>query len=133
MPKEPNHLTQRGIEQQETDRRESDADLISRQSNVLPMDTARNEGRFYGQLLRGDRPLGGVQRIGFILVGSLFCGSALFIVVGAFPRLFSRIGLTSGPMTDKSVAVVYLPVAALFLFLGLKVIGRAFTFRGRKT
>jgi len=113
--------------------RQSEAEMISRQSNVLPMDTARNEGLFYGQLIRGHRPLGGVQRIGFFLVGSLLCGSAIFMLAGAFPHLFRIIGLTSGPMTDKSVAVAYLPVAALFLFLGLKVIGRAIRSGGRKT
>jgi len=117
----------------DTVRRDSDADTISRQSNVLPLYTARNEGLFYGRLIRGDRPLSGVQRIGFVLVGLLFCGSAIFILSGAFPQLFGIIGLTAGPMADKTVALAYLPVAALFLFSGLTVIARAITSKGRKT
>jgi hypothetical protein len=79
MPKEPNHPTRKEIEHEEETRRRFEADAILRQSNVLPMDAARNEGRFYGQLIRGSRPLNGVQRIGFFLVGSLFCWSAIFI------------------------------------------------------
>src|ERR1700679_3219726 len=114
-------------------RRHSDADPISRQSNVLPLHTARNEGLFYGRLIRGDRPLSGVQRIGIVLVGLLFCGSAIFILSGAFPQLFGIMGLTAGPMADKTVALAYLPVAALFLFSGLTVIVRAITSKGRKT
>jgi hypothetical protein len=117
----------------DTVRRDSAADTISRQSNVLPLHTARNEGLFYGRLIRGDRPLSGVQRIGFVLVGLLFCGSAIFILSGAFPQLFGIIGLTAGPMADKTVALAYLPIAALFLFSGLTVIGRAITSKGRKT
>jgi hypothetical protein len=80
MPEKSNNPTHQEIEREEESRREFEADLISRQSNVLPLDAARNEGRFYGQLVRGERPLNGVQRIGFFLVGSLFCGSALFMV-----------------------------------------------------
>ena len=117
----------------DTARRDSDADMISRQSNVLPRDTARNEGLFYGRLIRGDRPLSGVQRLGFVLVGLLFCGSAIFILSGAFPQLFGIIGLSAGPMADKTVALAYLPIAALFLFSGLAAIGRAITSKGRKT
>src|SRR6202789_3305064 len=83
--------------------RDSDGDTISRQSNVLPLHTARNEGLFYGRLIRGDRPLSGVQRIGIVLVGLLFCGSAIFILSGAFPQLFGIMGLTARPMADKTV------------------------------
>jgi hypothetical protein len=132
MPKEPNHPTRKEIEHEEETRRRFEADAILRQSNVLPMDAARNEGRFYGQLIRGSRPLNGVQRIGFFLVGSLFCWSAIFILLGAFPRLFSFIGLPVTLIANKSVSVLYLPFAALSLVLGLKIIGRAITPRGRK-
>jgi hypothetical protein len=132
MPKEPKHSTRREIEREEEIRRRSDADAISRQSNVLPMDAARNEGQFYGQLVRGNRPLSGVQRIGFFLVGSLFCWLAIFILAIAFPRLFSFIGLPVAQIASKSVSVLYLPFAALSLFLGLNIISRAFTSRRRK-
>jgi hypothetical protein len=131
MPKEPNHPTRQEIEQAEETRR-FEADAISRQRNVLPLDAARNEGRFYGQLVRGERPLNSVQRIGFFLVGNLFFWWAIFIVVGAFPRYFSGIGLHLEPMGGKSVSMVYLPFAALSLLLGLKIIGTAIMPRRHK-
>jgi hypothetical protein len=132
MPKRPHHPSRPEIEQQEETRRQLEADAITRQSNVLPLDAARNEGRFYGKLIRSERPLNGVQRIGFFLVGLLFCGSALFILMGAFPGLFHLIGLHVAPIGDKSVSMVSLPFAALALFLGLKVIGTAIRPRNRK-
>ncbi|MFZ0787600.1 MAG: hypothetical protein WA369_01500 [Candidatus Acidiferrales bacterium] len=42
---------------------------LSRQENVLPMETAWNEGKFYGQVLKGRRQLTTVQRIGILLMG----------------------------------------------------------------
>src|ERR1700689_5757908 len=125
MHKNPHHPTRQPTEREEKTRQQFEADAVSSQSNVLPLDAARNEGRFYGQLIRGERHLTGVQRIGFFLVGSLFCASALFVVMGAFPRLFSYIGLSVAPIGNKSVSMVALPFAALALFLGLKVIGSA--------
>ncbi len=99
---------------------------------MLPMDAARNEGRFYGDLMRGKRPLNGVQRIGFFLVGFLFCSWAIFIVTVTFARLFRFIGLGVEPITDKSASIVYLPFAALAFFLGLQVIVSAIAPRKQK-
>jgi hypothetical protein len=48
MPKKPNHPTRQEIEHEEETRRRFEADALFRQSKVLPMDAARNEGRFYG-------------------------------------------------------------------------------------
>jgi hypothetical protein len=132
MPEKPNHRTPQETEQAEETRRRFEADAISRQSNVLPMDAARNEGRFYGQLFQGKGPLNGVQRIGCFLVGSLFVLSAVSIIIGAFPRFFSVIGLRSQLISDKSISMAYLPFAALSLFLGLRIIGTAITPRRRK-
>jgi hypothetical protein len=132
MPKKRHHPARQQTEKAEETRRRFESDAISRQSNVLPLDAARNEGRFYGQLIRGERHLTGVQRIGFFLVGLLFCASALFVVAGAFPRLFSYIGVSVAPIADKSVSMVSLPFAALVFFLGLKVIGSAIAPRKRK-
>jgi hypothetical protein len=103
-------------------RRQFERDTLSSQSNVLPLDAARNEGRFYGQLIRGERSLSGAQRIGFFLVGILFSSWAIFLIVGAFPGLSSLTGLRLAPLGGQSVSIVYLPVAAIFLFLGLKII-----------
>lgn len=100
---------------------------------MLPLDAARNEGRFYGRRIRGERPLSGVQRVGFFLMGSLFCGMAFFIVVGAFPGLLRFMDRHGVPMGDKSVAMVSLPFAALFIFLGLKLIRSAIVARNRRS
>jgi hypothetical protein len=132
MPDTPNHPARQKIEQEERARRQFEADAISSQSNVLPLDAARNEGRFYGNLIRGERSLNGAQRIGFFLVGFLFCGSALFIVAGAFPGLVRFVGLQVIPMGDKSTSIAYLPFAALAFLLGLKVIVSAIAPRKRK-
>lgn len=121
MPKNPHDPSRREIEQQEKSRQRFEADVLLRQSNVLPMDAARNEGRFYGQLIRGDRPLNGTQRVGFFLIGAMFCGFGIFILVGIFPRFFSLVGLR-GVLSDKSVSMLYLPFTALVLLLGLKVV-----------
>jgi hypothetical protein len=128
----PNHSTHQETYHGEENRRRLEADAISRQSNVLPMDTARNEGRFYGRLIRGECALNGIQRIGFFLVGSLFCWSAMFIVMLAFPRFFSLIGLPVALKGNESVSMLYLPLAAIGLFLGLKIIGRAIKPQRRK-
>ena len=121
MPKNPHDPSRREIEQQEKSRQRFEADVLLRQSNVLPMDAARKEGRFYGQLIRGDRPLNGAQRVGFFLIGAMACGFGIFILAGVFPGFFSLIGLR-GVLSDKSQSILYLPVAALVLLLGLKVV-----------
>ena len=111
-------MTRREIPNEEESRRRFEADAAVRQSNVLPLDAARNEGRFYGKLFRNERPLTGVQRIGFFLVVLLLCGSAFFIIAGAFAGLLRFAGLQALPTEDKSVSIVSLPFAALILFLG---------------
>lgn len=121
MPQNPHDPSRRKIEQQEKNRQRFEADAQSRQSNVLPMDAARNEGRFYGQLIRGGRPLNGTQRLGFFLIGAMACGFGIFIFVGVFPGFFGLIGFR-GVLSDKSVSMLYLPFATLVLLLGLKVV-----------
>ena len=133
MPENPHHPTRQEIEQGEAARRRFEEDASTRQSNVLPLDAARNEGRFYGRLIRSERPLNGIQRVGFFLVGSLFCGLAFFTVVGAFPGLLRVMDLHAVPMGDKSVSMVYLPFAALALLLGLNLIRSAIAPRSRKS
>jgi len=132
MPNTANRSTRQEIGQEEENRRRFEADAISRQSNVLPMDAARNEGQFYGKLIRGERAPNGVQRIGFFLVGFLFCSWAIFIVITTFPRLFGFISLGVEPISDNSTSKFYLPFAALAFFLGLKVIVSAIAPRKQK-
>jgi len=131
MPTNRNDPTRQDQDQRES-RRRFEADALSRQSNVLPLDAARNEGQFYGHLIRGDRPLTGVQRIGFFLVGLLFSAWAAFMFLGMFPRLTGAFGLRFPFADGKSISLIYLPIAAIVLFLGVKVIRTAVMPRGRR-
>jgi hypothetical protein len=130
VPVNRNDSTLQGDDREE--RRRFEADALSRQSNVLPLDAARNEGQFYGRLIRGDRPLTGVQRVGFFLVGFLFSMWAAFLFVGIFPGLASTAGLRYPSPDGKPVSLIYLPVAAIFLLLGIKVMCTAVVPRGRR-
>jgi hypothetical protein len=92
--------------------------FASRQSNVLPLDAVRNEGRFYGRLLRGGRPLSGSQRIGFVLLGFIACAQAFFVVCGAFPELTSAVGMRPLPNSNRAALLAYLPFGLLNLLVG---------------
>lgn len=57
-----------------------------RQENILPLEAAWNEGRFYGTVLKGSRPLTSVQRIGiFMLSLSILGGGLMTFIFGADP------------------------------------------------
>lgn len=56
MPEEP---SEQEIRRFEDDRHRFEADAVCRLSNILPLDAVRNEGGFYGQMIRG-RPLSNV-------------------------------------------------------------------------
>lgn len=120
MSEKPNYSTSPEIDREEEARRRFEADVISRQSNVLPLDAARNEGRFFGQLIRGERQLSVVQRVGFFLVGWILCWWGIFILMDAFPQGIRLIGLRITPLGDKSIALQHVPFAVLVLLLGLK-------------
>ncbi|MHB8753547.1 MAG: hypothetical protein ACYC92_01115 [Candidatus Acidiferrales bacterium] len=57
-----------------------EAEVLFRQSNILPMDSALNVGRFYGLLIRAQRPRNGMERVGFIFMAVLW-------LMGGFPGL----------------------------------------------
>ncbi len=107
------------------ERLESEFEL--NQSNVLPLDAASNEGRFYGSMIRGDRVLNPAQRIGFVLMGLLACGQALFVLLSAFPRLGQAIGMRAIAGGSQAVFLATLPFSALFFFQGVKFIIKAVT------
>jgi hypothetical protein len=64
------------------------------QENVLPLETAWNEGRFYGLALKGSQQLTGVQRVGIFMLGFLAIAVALMTVI-AVGRFHGRLGLLS--------------------------------------
>ncbi len=99
--------------------RRFEAEAAFRQSNVLPLDYAMNEGRFYGLLMRGGRPLTAVQRIGFVLIAIMLCVPGFFVALAAVPRwrYFIRGGVLGG-----GVPMLYLPLAALIFLAGIRVI-----------
>ena len=68
----------------------------------------------------------------YSLWGYFSAGTALFIVLDAFPGLVRFMGLRLVPMGDKSISVVYLPFAVLTLFLGVKFIAKAIAPRRQK-
>ena len=54
-----------------------EGEVAFRQSNILPMDAAINQGRFYGLLIRASRPRNGIERVGFFFMGILWIASGL--------------------------------------------------------
>ena len=60
-------------------RNKSMQDARLRQRNILPLDTARNEGIFLGMLVRGPKSLTVIQRIGALVIALpiLICGVAV--------------------------------------------------------
>ncbi|MGH9782036.1 MAG: hypothetical protein ACRD33_09480 [Candidatus Acidiferrales bacterium] len=68
-----------------------EADVLFRQSNVLPLDAAMNQGRFYGLLIRASRPRNGLERAGFLLMGIQWVSSAM--IAPPLSVLFSLAGL----------------------------------------
>lgn len=121
MPEEP---SEQEIRRFEEDRHRFEAEAVGRLSNVLPLDAARNEGRFYGQVIRG-RPLSGVQRIGFFLIGSMFCFLAALVFLSAFPGLRRLTGLPN-PFPWETSSLPYVPFNAICFLLGLAAVVKAF-------
>jgi hypothetical protein len=107
-------------------------DFTARQSNVLPLDAARNQGSFYGKLFRGGRPLSGSQRIGFALVGFIACAQAFFVTLIAFPGLAAAAEMRILPTSNRAVFLAYLPFATLICLLGIKLMVTAFTAPSRR-
>lgn len=105
---------------EERDRLEMERNWELRQENVLPLETAWNEGRFYGLALKGSKRLTVVQRVGIFLIGLLVLGSSLTTVElgglhGAGPSLKSI------AQSLPDVPLLFLPVVLLELALGLRL------------
>jgi len=103
----------------EKDHSKLEQEVRSRQSNILPLDAARNEGRFYGLLIKTNRQLTGVQRIGFLLLGALFLLGGSFEVNRILQE--ARLPVPGTSDTFRYAWLIWLLPAALFCLLGLKL------------
>lgn len=89
------------------------------QSNILPLDQAMNEGRFYGLLIRGGQPLTPVQRIGLLMIAIIFCGPGLCVALASDPALKSVVG--NGLLGGRA-PVLYLSLTAIAFLVGMRIV-----------
>jgi hypothetical protein len=101
-------------------RQEMERDWKLRQENVLPLETAQNEGRFYGRVLKGSRPLTGVQRTGILLIGLQAVGFAAMMLFHDWP--YPKVGpsLKSFYQNLPDVPLIWMPVILLGAAVGLR-------------
>jgi hypothetical protein len=101
----------------ERGRLEMEREWQLRQENVLPLETAWNEGKFYGRALKGSQPLTGVQRVGLFLIGIQTIGVAgVILLLGwPFPEFVPSVESAYERLPD--VSLVRIP----FLFLAIVV------------
>jgi hypothetical protein len=102
----------------EKDLRRFEVEADFHQSNILPLDQAMNEGRFYGLLMRGGKSLTVVQRIGFLLIAVMLCLPNFFVILAAVPRWRH---LISGGVLGSGVPMFYLPFAILLFLAGIRI------------
>jgi hypothetical protein len=98
----------------------------SKQENVLPLETAWNEGWFYGRVLKGSRSLTGIQRTGILLIGLQMVGVAAMMFLNfPFPKVGPSLKSIYDRLPDVSLiwALILLPGAAIglrFCWVALK-------------
>lgn len=114
MADQPRDATAEELKNEEAVRR-FEAEAAFRQSNTLPMDQAMNEGRFYGLLIRGNRPLTSIQRIGFLLIALLLFEPSLLLVFGAVPHFTQTVG-------GEMLGAMWMLYALLAFLAGLRVV-----------
>ena len=131
MPDEPADISREEITDEQGIRR-LEAEAAFRQSNVLPVDAAMNEGRFYGLLIRRG-PLGGVQRLGFFFVGIMLAGFALMQICFIFPRLSAAFGLPKPAIPASAASILFLPIDAILCAVGIKLIMSALVPKRRRS
>ena len=92
-----------------------------RQENILPLETAWNEGRFYGRVLKGTQPLSGIQRAGILLLGVQFVGIVAMMIWFDWP--FLKVGPTLRSFFPQlpNVPLIWIPLLFLEFVLGLRM------------
>lgn len=108
-------------DKEEAGRLEMERNWRLRRENVLPLEAAWNEGRFYGLALKGAQRLTGVQRFGVFILGILFVGTALLMPFLSEVQL-GPVGPSLRSIYQRlpNVSLVWIPVALLELALGLR-------------
>src|ERR1700724_3509188 len=107
-------------EELERGRLEMERSWELKQENVLPLETAWNEGWFYGRGLKGSGPLTGVQRAGILLIGLQTVGVAamMFFLEWLFPKVCTS--LKSFYQRLPNVPLIWTPILLLGAALGLR-------------
>ena len=133
MSDEPPDATPEEISNEEAIKR-FEAEAAFRQSNVLPLDSAMNEGRFYGLLIRKGRPLGVAQRLGFFFIGIMLGGFAFLEICFTFPALSTALGMPRAEIaaTPSFYGILWLPFDAILFAVGLWLIVTALRPRRRR-
>lgn len=108
-------------EKETRDRLEMEGDWQLRQENVLPLETAWNEGRFYGLLLKGSRPLTGVQRIGTLMIAFLALAMAFATYVMGGSLSGHELSLEFGHQKLPILSLVWVPAVLLESALGFRL------------
>jgi hypothetical protein len=103
------------------------ADVCKGQENVLPLDAARNEGRFLGTILLGTGPLSTVQRIGTIILAiPVLAGGlgTLGVLLTHLDRLQVRdpVHPIVGTIGNLITGLVVLLFLAVSLFVGFRLV-----------
>jgi hypothetical protein len=103
----------------ERGRQDMERDWKVRQENILPLETARNEGQFYGRALKGSR-LTGIQRTGILLIGLQAVGFAAMMLFHEWP--YPKVGPSLRVFHQRlpDVPLVWMPVILLGLAFGLR-------------
>lgn len=91
-----------------------------RQENVLPLEAAWNEGRFYGVVLKGRRPLTNVQRVGIFMLSLQVLGTGLMTFV-LYPYRVAGPSLKSIYQRLPDVSLVWTPIILLEIAFALRL------------
>jgi hypothetical protein len=90
------------------------------QENVLPLETAWNEGRFYGLVLKGSRRFTGLQRVGIFVMGleAIVFGSSMLLLEWLVQRIEPSLNFVHHRFSDLDPYRT--TVLILFVVLGIR-------------
>jgi hypothetical protein len=104
----------------ELGRLEMESNWQLRQENVLPLETAWNEGRFYGLVLKGRQRFTGFQRAGIFVMGLQAIGVASSMLLLDWPIPQVGPSLKSVYHRFPNADLYRMPVLLLVVVLGMR-------------